>query len=233
MSLKTSFFNKSVIKSDFKRFWWVSALNTLAILVFFTFIFIYDKIVSYPMVDFVPETILPETYNRSIFYNDGSLAMLISLLFSPMLCALIFSYLNSVKSVACLHGLPLKRSTFFWSHVLSGFVMIVLPIILNVIVLLIFRLHPSVAGNYRISHLFIWALHYIIYAAIAFSVTSVVMMITGNSVAGIVFTYIFSALPYIAEVFIKFFCDQQVYGYSYESGESSCTHSLRTFLSVR
>ena len=125
MSLKTSFFNKSVIKSDFKRFWWVSALNTLAILVFFTLIFVYDRTISFR---FAPTAPVSPEYNHSTFYNSGSVAMILSLIFSPALCVLIFSYLSSAKSVACLHGLPIKRSTFFWSHVLSGFVMAIIPI---------------------------------------------------------------------------------------------------------
>ena len=44
MNSKISLFNKSVIKSDFKRFWWVSALNTLTVLVVFALPYLYDVI---------------------------------------------------------------------------------------------------------------------------------------------------------------------------------------------
>lgn len=225
MSLKTSFFNKSVIKSDFKRFWWLSALNTLAILIFFTLIFVYDQTISQR---FLPSDQMSYEYNRSAFYNSGSIAMVLALMFSPALCVLIFSYLNSAKSVACLHGLPIKRSTFFWSHVLSGFVMAIIPIIINALVLLAFRLHPSIAQSCRISHLFIWASHYTVYAALAFAVTTAVMMITGNSVAGIIFTYIFAVLPVAEEAFVKFFFDQNLYGYNMNS-ENFITKFLYMF----
>ena len=33
MSLKTLLFNKSIIKSDLKRFWWISALGSIAVFV--------------------------------------------------------------------------------------------------------------------------------------------------------------------------------------------------------
>lgn len=213
MSLKTSLFNKSVIKSDFKRFWWVSALNTLALLVCFTFIYVYNEIVHHPGI------IENLNYTRSDLYQTGQFATVFSLIFPVVLCVLIFSYLNSSKSVACLHGMPIKRSTFFWSHALSATTMIILPVVINTAVLLLFRLHPSVAEGYFISHLFIWSGQYILYSLLAFSITSAVMMITGNSVAGVIITYILGILPLFEEIFINFFCDQQLYGYSYESGE--------------
>ena len=36
MNLKASLFNKSITKSDFRRLWWVCALNTIFIFVTFT-----------------------------------------------------------------------------------------------------------------------------------------------------------------------------------------------------
>ena len=39
MSLKTSFFNKTLVKSDFKRLWWIPALHTLAIFMLTVFRF--------------------------------------------------------------------------------------------------------------------------------------------------------------------------------------------------
>lgn len=212
MNSKISFFNKSIIKSDFKRLWWIAALETLAILTFYTFTYIYSMIA-------LPKQGFNITYNNARFVTSGLVMhggywlMAAACIFPVVAGVLLFSYLNSSKAVSCMHGLPIKRRTFFASHVLSGVCLAVLPIIVNMLVLLLFRFNPDVAKSYRVVHLFMLTGEFIIYSLLALSGTVAVLMLTGNSVAAIVFTYIFAALPAAAEDFIEIFCEMNLYGY--------------------
>lgn len=211
MNLKISLFNKSVIKSDFKRFWWVSALNTLAIFLFFTFIYLNEVKHGIP----TPES----KYIYTDIYRYGLLSMSFIFIFPVISAALLFSYLNSSNSVTCLHGLPVKRMTFFASHIISGVTLLIIPVVVNVLIMLAARINHTVAESYKLQYLFIWAGQYILYSVMAFNATAAVGMITGNSVAGIVFTYIIAGLPILTESFIRFFCEQQLYGCSVNFNE--------------
>ncbi len=110
MSLKTSLFDKSVIKSDFKRFWWVSALFMLLLALFV-------------LPGAVNNTAYPESFADSFYFrtDEGFL----SFAFAFGLGGLLFSYLHKGNSASCLHGLPVTRRTQYLSHILAGFVLLI------------------------------------------------------------------------------------------------------------
>jgi len=202
MNLKTSFFNKSVVKSDLKRFWWVGAISTLLIFLTFTFAFL----------SFAFE--YSDARDVSYYFSNRGFDSVAFAFFVPVgLSALIFSYLNSSSAVSCLHGLPVKRSMFFASHFLSGAIILTLPIIVNAIILMLFRLYPAIGEAYALSELFVWIGVYFLFNMLIFSGSAAVEMLSGNSVAGIVFTYIFAVLPVGAEAFVQFFLEEHLYGY--------------------
>ncbi|MEL7566146.1 MAG: ABC transporter permease, partial [Dehalobacterium sp.] len=62
MKLKTSLFNKSLLKSDFKRFWWIGLLYTLILF----FILPFNHLVAGP-----PGT---DQYRREMFRRSLDLA---------------------------------------------------------------------------------------------------------------------------------------------------------------
>ncbi len=206
MSLKILSYNKSVVKSDFKRFWWISALNTLFIALFFTFIYVYAMWDRSTLE-------IPNEFLYSRIHGRSFGAFFFAFVFPPFLAILTFSYLNSSNSVACLHGLPVTRLKFFMSHFFSSSVMIALPIVINVIIMLLFRLNDNIRNSFLVNHLFILAGIYLLYAFISYTFAAAVSMLTGNSIAAVVFTYSFAVLPVIAEIFVDFFCSQQLYGY--------------------
>jgi len=61
--------------------------------------------------------------------------------------------------------------------------------------------------------LFIFAGLYLVYAVLVFGFVTCVNMISGNSIAALIFSYIFALLPFIAEVFIRYICDLKLYGF--------------------
>lgn len=215
MNSKTLLFNKSVIKSDFKRFWWIAALNTLSILTLFTLPYIYN------VINYGGKSEISTSYIFSAMYNSSSPSTVFSIIYAVILGVLLFSYLNSSKACACLHGLPVKRKTFFFSHLLSGAILIIAPIIINFAIFMMFGINAEVAKSFRINHLLIYSGLSLIYSFVGFSLAVVVTMITGNSVAAIIFTGIFAVLPVCAEAFVQFFCRQNIYGYNIASSKIS------------
>ena len=213
MSSKISFFNKSVIRSDLKRLWWASALETLFLFLFFAFP-IMDAI-SKGYQRYAPDT----AFRNSIIMSYGEASIMFAVIIPAALAIFLFSYLNSSKSVATMHGLPVKRSTFFFSHIASGIILFTLPFLINTAILLIFHAASSAEITFRLMHLLMWTVMFLTYALLAFSGTTAVTMITGSNVAALILTGAIAVLPFLTEEFIYYFCQQQLYGYY---GSTTC-----------
>lgn len=231
MNLKTSFFNKSVIRSDLKRLWWVSATSLLTIFVSFTFLFLNSAKQDW----FASSN--AKLFINSALYRYSTASFFFACTIPVALAVLLFSYLNSSKAVSCMHSLPIKRGTFFSSHILSGAILLTIPVILNIIIFAIFKADASIAKAFRFSHLLTWAGLYLLYSFLSFSVALIAVMLTGNNVAAIAFTYVFALLPMCMEYFIDFFLEKQIYGYSentakymsdflYVFPSQMCTHPM-------
>ncbi|MDP4133893.1 MAG: hypothetical protein Q8882_07760, partial [Bacillota bacterium] len=203
MSLKASFFNKSIIKSDFKRFWWISVLNALTVFFFGLFPFLNSSN-NYVTTGKFSESSFASSAATLTYMWDG--------IFALLTVALLFIYLNHSGSVAVMHGLPLKRKNLYFSHMLSGACLLVAPLILNFGILFLFRLSDSIAKVLPVKYILIWAYIYFVYMIVVFSFTSLVAMITGSTIANIIFTAIFGLVPVAIEYFLATFIKEQIYG---------------------
>lgn len=212
MNLKTSFFNKSIFRSDLKRMWWVSALESICI--FLSAVFpIMDRLAYAIGVTYSNSN----GFNGSIFMLMGISAIFFAIIISAALAIFLFSYVNSPKSVAAMHGLPVKRETMFVTHTLSGIVLFTLPIVVNALILTLFKCVTTI-DSFRWMHLIMWAVMILVYSFIAFSGTAAVTMLTGNNVAALVFTGVIAVAPYVTEAFVNYFLSNQLYGYGGTDG---------------
>lgn len=220
MNSKTSFCNKSLIKADFKRFWWISALYAVLIFLTATLPFVYKVMHS--------NMLLTESDNRFIFsylYGNSAGYYVLAVIMPVLLGVMLFSYLQSGKASTFTHSLPVTRGEQFVSHLLSGIVMIVLPLIINGVILMLFKINDQVAESYRVSHLVILLFEAFLYSLLTFSAACFISAIAGNTVASFIFTYVLGLIPAAAELFINFFIETQLYGYSY-NGNYSITKFL-------
>ncbi len=208
MRLKTSFFNKALIKSDFKRFWWIPALHTLAL--FLTGVFPYiQRYYEYNDMKFTKDAELIYTS----LYGAMTPFFILSFMVPVFLAVFLFSYLQKGNAATFAHSIPVSRGTSFVSHAISGIAMYIIPLFINGIVLLTMRADAGFAQTFYISHLFMCLGISALYSTIAFSLATAVAMITGNVVANLIFTYVFALLPYAVELCIQFFADTQLFGY--------------------
>ncbi len=210
MNLKTSFCNKSIIKSDFKRLWWISALHTLILFLTSVYPFIdgyYDRYIG---ISFLASA---ERFVHSNLYRYSSAFYVLALIVPVFLGVFLFSYLQSGKPSTFSHSLPVLRKTHYISHCISGIIMFLLPIVINSGILLLMRFDSGFATTFKISHLLIVIGISALYSLLAFSGAVFVSMLTANVVASALFTYVFAFLPIVCEAFFSYFLSTQLFGF--------------------
>ncbi len=217
MSLKTSFFNKTLVKSDFKRLWWIPAVHTLSLFLMCVFTFM-ERYFNSPNPGAVAMRFnLDGPFLRSTLYSHMIPAFVLALMVPVALAVFLFSYLQSGKSSTFAHSVPVSRGATFVSHAVSGILMFLIPLVVNGAILLVMRLDSGFAQTFLVSHLMMCLSAAALYSFVAFALSTAVAMICGNVVANLVFTYIFGLLPLAAEAFCKFFAYTQLYGYVMDS----------------
>lgn len=212
MSLKTSFFNKTLVKSDFKRLWWIPAVHTLSLFLMCVFTFM-ERYFNSPTTGAVAMRFDADCQLiYSTLYRYMIPSFVLALIVPVVIAVFLFSYMQSGKASTFAHSVPVSRGASFVSHAFSGIIMFLIPLIVNGAILLIMRLDSGFANTFLVSHLLLCLLVSALYSLVAFSLATLIAMICGNVVANFVFTYIFGFLPLAAEAFFKFFANTQLYG---------------------
>lgn len=208
MNLKTSFFNKTVIKSDIRRFWWISALHGVILFLFGIFNFLND-------IEYRSDNLYQEitNYTHSYLFNYLFVFYFMAIVVPAILGVFLFSYLHSGKMSAFAHSIPVRRQTHYISHIVSGIILSIAPVIVNALILIAMKLSPIISETFRVSHLMYIVLGTLLYSLITFSLSVFVSTIVANSVSALIFTLVFAVLPLIAEAFCKFFISTQLYGF--------------------
>ena len=164
MNSKTSLFSKALVKSDIKRYWWVSVIYIVL-----TALFILPNAVMKDIGD---------VYSR--FDSDnGALA----LFFAFALGGLLFSYLHRVNSVSFMNSIPVSRTTQYLSHILSGFILLIVPITVTSLVIFFEELHYGSGIQFCYKYFYTCLL----YSACAFMLTTFTSVLSGNLIS----TYVF------------------------------------------
>lgn len=194
MKIFDKILDKTTIKSDFKRFWWVSALfmAMMALFILPNCIYSYDDV--------------------SYFFNsdEGIFAFITAF----MLAGLLYSYLHRGSSVSCLHGMPVTRKQQFFSHYFSGMVLLLIPVIIScgVMTIEIFY-HKALGHSIRLLSVAQYFYTCIIYILLIFSVTTLAAMISGNTIAALVFSAGFMLIPYLFIMATGYIFAGNLYGY--------------------
>lgn len=199
MNLKTSLFDKSIIKSDFKRFWWVMAVFMLLLALFV----LPDAVENYGY---------PNSFADEFYFNTDKGAL--AFVFAFFLSGMLFSYLHKGSAVSSLHGLPVTRKSQYASHILVGSLLLFIPVFISGIVIFI----ESVCLNSGEIFALKYALKYMyvcgVYAAVAFMFTTLTVMISGNTIAAYIFSAAFMILPAFVISMIEVILNSNLYGYS-------------------
>ncbi len=212
MKSKMSFFNKGLIFSNLKRYSWVSAVWSVLL-----FLSVPLTIMTYELYDTqdLNLRLLEEGYRSFINRFGGAFANVMLCAFPVLIGMLVFRYLHSQRSSTVMHGLPFTRLRLFANSLFSGFVLMLIPLIINTTIVLIIKLSLPIGEYITYRIIFTWLLNSLCIAFCVFSLTVFVGMFTGNLIAHIVFTYIIHFLPLLLWVCIQALFTELVYGYSY------------------
>ena len=163
MKSKTSFFNTSLLRKDLIRFAPAWALYT----VFLIFVFAGGLLDSHP---------------RQIGHNLGESVGLFSILncMYSMLCAqLLLGDLHNSRMCNALHALPIRRESWFLTHLAAGMLFCLIPVAAAGLVFLIFL------GEFWMAAL-LWMAALTLQFLFFFATGMLSMLLTGNRFAGLV-----------------------------------------------
>lgn len=208
MSSKTSFFNKSIFKSDIKRFWWTSLLEALILFVS-TVIPIYNRCVNhleYNGIGYSYGRFSPEW----LYY--GGIIILVA--FAVGVPVILFSYIHFSASMSTHHSFPVKRSQLLWTKTIIGLMLTIIPILINGLILGAIVTVPEYRELIGIIPIIKWCLSGILYTVVIFALAVAVNMMTGHPVGTLIFTGGFAVLPAIVIIFLEAFFSVEYYGYS-------------------
>lgn len=207
MNLKVSLFNKSIFKTDMKRFWIASLLY--AVMLFFLVPFQY--VAGQNRFLNVINTI-PDEYLMTSFAGSTYPAIFLGMLCGGIFALMIFMYINSTPAISFYHSLPYRRTTIYFTKLLSGCILLVLPILINLFVLVSAKASSTFIPAY-FEHLFIWAYIQLVYTLIVFLGVSFVAMFTGNFMYLIAVSGICVITPLLTITFTENLLSEHLYGY--------------------
>ncbi len=204
-----SSFNVGVFISNWKRFWWVSALYTI----FLFFIVPLRMIMETDMVQ--NEHIRDRLFRTLDITSAQSQPQLILLWLVPVIVSvLVFRYLQVGNVAAFMHSLPLTRKTLFISNVCSGLSLLILPIVINSGILIFLRYTTELDTVFTVVHILAWLGYSMLFILIMFAFATFVGMFTGSTAAQMVFNYILHLLPLGLYYLIEENLFRIIHGYS-------------------
>lgn len=192
----TRLFNKALILNNLKRFWWVSLLYTIGLFLLSP-VLVLSK--EKGMIEF--ETIF-----------DGTIFFLF--IVPVFLAVMVFRYMQNSKSMVTVHAMPYNRLDLYVNNVISGLILLIVPILLNSALLSYLQLSPKegIIFEQGISIKYLWIS--LLVSITLYAITVAVGMVTGSSIAQIIFTYIINFLPAGIVVILHYLFDGIIYGFS-------------------
>ena len=185
--------------SNIKRFWWISALYFIGL------------IILYPL-RFLQTT--SDRTDYSILIESTKFHGYFLLIIPIFIGVLMFQYIHKSKAVAMFNSLPISRTALFLNQTISGLLIMLPPVILNGVVLIILR---STTQNMvyfcNINDILITTALIVIVELLVYSSTIFVGMLTGTAVSHFIFSYAFYFIPYAIYAAITSFLSYMLTGF--------------------
>ena len=159
MKSRTSFFNQTVFKKDMTRF--APAWGVCTILMLLAMISMADRGYAYYRLQNVRDSITVMSW--------------LNLIYAPVVAQLIFGDLFNSRMCNALHALPLRRESWFGTHVTSGIAFSLLPnLVIALLGLVIMRLESGWVA------IFWWLLASQLQYLFFFGIAVLCVMLSGN-----------------------------------------------------
>ncbi|MFZ7103934.1 MAG: DUF6449 domain-containing protein [Peptococcaceae bacterium] len=205
-------FSRGLILSDLKRFWWVGVLYGL---VLFFVLPLRHLMLNIGGEEQWRQEWLGQILRGTLRFNtgDADIQLILILTVPVLLAVLLLRYLHSVRATAAVHALPLDRKSLLVNHAAAGFLLLAVPVLATGFILAVVRSAASLQEYYPLSSILHWIGITLLFACLFFASAVFAGMLTGNSLAQAVFTYIMNILPFGVYALVDFNLSQLFYGY--------------------
>ncbi|MBQ9015725.1 MAG: hypothetical protein IJ109_06345 [Firmicutes bacterium] len=188
---------RTILRDCFRKYWTVPALG-LAWFLLWGFL---------PLLLSTPADMM-EPSLRSLSMNENFGYLTSILILSVGSGITVFSYLQNPASSDYMHSLPLKRDQLFGAHLLSGLLMMAVPVLINGIIM------SLMAGNF----LFVkWMIATGVCCFAIFSITVFAGMLSGNVLMHLFNTAFFCGFVSVFLLVYNTVCETLLMGYAASS----------------
>ncbi|MFP7169957.1 DUF6449 domain-containing protein [Terribacillus halophilus] len=186
MPLKTSLIKKQLINFDIRQVGWLSVLYFLALF----FILPLQIIIQYTD----PQS-RQYMEKGDLFVYSPDIQWILSITVPVLLAILLFRYLHKKQVSDFVHSMPIKRVSLFHHHLITGMVLLIIPILLNALLLLALRAFADIGDYFTAMHVLAWLGVLLFLNILMLLATVFTGMITGMFSMHFILTYIFVLLP--------------------------------------
>ena len=208
MRSATSFFNKTIIRTDVKRFW--------------PLLFLYTAvwIVMLPVYQWVDLGFAYSDYPGDYLYNVLAGSLVMAVIFGCLFAIAVFSYMMNSRSVGLMHSLPVSRGTQFNSHVAAVMGMLTAgKLAVAVLTVLVQLAHGEVAFR----AIGMWLLVTTLVEFFFFALGTLCCVVTGWLLAAPVLYGVANALAVMVTQLLRFLGELFYFGFAHASGYPAIT----------
>ena len=210
MRSATSFFNGTLLKKNWKRFWPIWALYFVILL----FTMPVNLLLSYSSYSrsAVGMELSERMAREAAQYVTGgnTVGLELIVVFALLTAMAVWSYLYAARSAGGIHSLPVRREGLFLTNFVSGLSFLILP---QVVIYVLMIICTAATGCLDLGALTMWLVRVCAYALIFFSGATFCALCTGHILALPAFYVIANvlviALTYLVEGVLSAF----VFGY--------------------
>ncbi|QIB69657.1 hypothetical protein Ami103574_10130 [Aminipila butyrica] len=239
MKSRTSYFSVSIplVKENLRRFWAIPAVGFLA----YFLSGIFPILMSYRTIDHM------YSYIDMCLSNSQPFFMAIHLMLPIITAVIIFRYLQTSSSVTTMHAMPFTRAQLFNSSFLSGFILILLPLLANEIIFqLIVKptydpymykdyprmtiLDESAINIFTHANVFQWFWHSLLILMVIYAISIFAGLVTGNSVMHLSLAVGFNFLAPALYLTFVMYCSNYLFGFTAEGIHGKILAGLSPFV---
>lgn len=203
MKFKISLIDKSILINNLKRFGWIGVIYFIGLLYIPLYIITQKTRVENDYIKAIP----------NIFNTIWSVQGLFILIISIFLGTLLFRYIQTKEACDSIHSLPITRAVLFRTHILSGFIILFIPMLISMLIIIIIKAFIGVPVLFSVADIVKWSLISILFSIVFFIITVFSGMLTGNSLLQALVATILLLLPAFLFVTITYNFEFLIFGY--------------------
>ncbi|WP_318502533.1 hypothetical protein [Bacillus sp. T3] len=181
MQSKTSSFNKEILLQVVRSVGWVSIVYFLGLCIALPI----RMMMTYSRKQFVNVQV------DSLFQYDYHIQVVLLVVIPIIMAVFLFRFLHVKQAADLIHSLPVKRSKIYQYYVLTGLVLLIVPVLLNTILILLTHGALDLSPYFGVKDILYWTVTTILMNIVLFLSGVFIAMMTGISAVQAVLTYVF------------------------------------------